>query len=120
MPAFLKASVAYSPAGTLLGLPMAILSGTFVDETREASVRFPEDYSEPKLAAKDATIRVTVRGVKEKVLPPLDDDLAKQLSAGKQENVADYRAAVRADLEEASRRVERMKALDDQIREAQA
>jgi len=82
---------------------LAVLPGTFVDETREASVTFPEDYSEPKLAGKDATIRVTLRGVKEKVLPPLDDELAKQLSDGKQDNVADYTAAVRADLDEASK-----------------
>jgi len=98
-----KAMEAELKEGVLLPELLAVLPGTFVDETREASVRFPEDYSEPKLAAKDATIRVTVRGVKEKVLPALDDDLAKQLSAGKQENVADYRAAVRADLEEASK-----------------
>ncbi len=98
-----KAMEAELKEGVLLPELLAVLPGTFVDETREAGVRFPEDYSEPKLAGKDATIRVTLRGVKEKVLPPLDDELAKQLSAGKQENVADYRAAVRADLEEASK-----------------
>ncbi len=98
-----KAMEAELKEGVLLPELLAVLPGTFVDETREASVRFPEDYSEPKLAGKDATIRVTLRGVKEKVLPPLDDELAKQLSGGKQENVADYRAAVRADLEEASK-----------------
>jgi trigger factor len=98
-----KAMEAELKEGVLLPELLAVLPGTFVDETREASVRFPEDYSEPKLAGKDATIRVTLRGVKEKILPALDDELAKQLSGGKQENVADYRAAVRADLEEASK-----------------
>ncbi len=52
---------------------LAVLPGTFVDETREASVKFPDEYSEPKLAGKEATIRVTLRGVKEKVLPALDE-----------------------------------------------
>ncbi len=89
--------------GVLLPELLAVLPGTFVDETREATVKFPDEYSEPKLAGKEGTIRVTVRGVKEKVLPALDDELAKQLSGGKQETAADYRAAVRADLEEAAK-----------------
>lgn len=94
--------------GVLLPELLAVLPGTFVDETREAAVKFPDDYSEPKLAGKDATIRVTLRGVKEKVLPPLDDELAKQLSGGKQETADDYRAAVRADLDEAARAMEKV------------
>src|SRR5258706_12765694 len=88
--------------GVLLPELLAALPGTFVDETREATVKFPDDYSEPRLAGKDGTIRVTVRGVKEKGLPALDDGLAKQLSGGKQETVDDYRAAVRPALVEAA------------------
>jgi len=42
------------------------------------------------------------------VLPPLDDALAKQLSDGKQETVETYRAAVRADLEQAARDMARL------------
>ncbi len=87
---------------------LAVLPGTFVDETREASVKFPDEYSEPKLAGKEATIRVTLRGVKEKVLPALDDALASQLSGGKQENVDDYRAAVRTDLEESAKAMSKL------------
>jgi trigger factor len=87
---------------------LAVIPGTFVDETREAAVTFPDDYSEPKLAGKEATIRVTLRGVKEKVLPPLDDALANQLSDGKQETVDEYRAAVRGDLEEAAKAMARL------------
>jgi len=97
-----KAMEAELKEGVLLPELLAVLPGTFVDETREATVKFPDDYSEPRLAGKDGTIRVTVRGVKEKVLPALDDELAKQLSNGKQETVDEYRAAVRADLEEAA------------------
>ena len=88
--------------GVLLPELLAVLPGTFVDDTREAKVMFPETYSEPLLAGKEATIRVTVRGVKEKVLPVLDDPLAKILSNGAQESAAAYREAVRAELEEAA------------------
>jgi trigger factor len=94
--------------GVLLPELIAVLPGTFVDETREAKVTFPSDYNNTELAGKDATIRVTVRGVKEKVLPPLDDALAKSLSNGKQETVEEYREAVRKELEESAAAVAKM------------
>jgi trigger factor len=88
--------------GVLLPELLAVLPGTFVDETRDAKVKFPDNYSEPLLAGKEGTIRVTLRGVKEKVLPVLDDALAKQLSSGSHETAESYRASVRADLEQAA------------------
>ena len=88
--------------GVLLPELLAVLPGTFVDEKREVNVTFPESYSDPKLAGHEATIRLTVRGVKEKVLPPLDDGLAKILSKGAQETADAYREAVRADLMESA------------------
>jgi trigger factor len=94
--------------GVLLPELVAVLPGTFVDETREAKVSFPDTYSNPQLAGKEATIRVTVRGVKEKVLPPLDDELVKSLTNGKQETVEGYRQAVREELEESAHAVEKM------------
>jgi trigger factor len=87
---------------------VAALPGTFTGETREVNVDFPADYSNPDLAGKRATIRVTVQGVKEKMLPALDDELVKNMTNGKQENVESYRAAVREQLEESAHAVERM------------
>jgi trigger factor len=97
-----KAMEAEVKEGTLLPELLAVLPGSFVDETKEARVTFPDDYSEPKLAGKEATIRLTVRGVKEKVLPPLDDALAKILSNGAHETADSYRSSVRSELEEAA------------------
>jgi trigger factor len=94
--------------GVLLPELLAVLPGTFVDETREASVKFPDSYENAELAGKNATIRVTLRGVKEKVLPTLDDALAKQLSNGASENVEAYRAAVRAELDESAKAVAKL------------
>jgi trigger factor len=88
--------------GVLLPELLAVLPGAFVDETREAKLTFPQTYSDPKLAGKEATIRVTLRGVKEKILPVLDDALAKILSNGAQESAEAYRSAVRAELEESA------------------
>jgi trigger factor len=102
--------------GVLLPELLAILPGTFVDESREAKVTFPENYSEPKLAGKEATIRVTLRGVKEKILPVLDDPLAKTLSNGAHETVESYRESVRQDLEESVRAMEKLEREQEVVR----
>jgi trigger factor len=102
--------------GVLLPELLAVLPGTFVDEVREAKVTFPENYSEPKLAGKEATIRVTVRGVKEKILPVLDDPLAKILSNGAQETADAYREAVRDELEKSVRAMEKLEREQEVVR----
>jgi trigger factor len=52
------------------------LVGAKAGDDREVHVTFPEDYQAEHLALKDATFAVTVKEVKEKRLPELDDDLA--------------------------------------------
>jgi trigger factor len=111
-----KAMEAELKEGVLLPELLAVLPGTFVDETREAKVTFPETYEEPKLAGKDATIRVTLRGVKEKVLPPLDDAMAKILSNGAYETVDSYRESVRKELEESVRAMEKLEREQEVVR----
>jgi trigger factor len=103
-----KATEAEVKEGVLLPELVAVLPGTFADETRETKVKFPESYGNPQLAGKEATIRVTVRGVKEKVLPALDDELAKSLTNGQQETAEAYRQAVRETLEESAQAVSKM------------
>src|SRR5439155_1204998 len=93
-----KATEAEVREGVLLPELIAVLPGSFMDETREANVKFPESYSNPELAGKEATIRVTVRGVKEKLLPALDETLVMSLTGGKQESVEAYRQSVRDEL----------------------
>lgn len=94
--------------GVLIPELLAVLPGAKIDETREAEVDLPEDHTDPNLAGKKATVRATVRGVKEKSLPELDDELAKDLSDGAQETVDAFRAAVRTELEETAKRVEQL------------
>jgi trigger factor len=97
-----KAMEAELKEGVLLPELIAVLVGASAGETRSASVTFPETYSDPQLAGKQAIIRVTLRGVKEKVLPRLDDAIAKQLSNGEHEAVESFRNATRAALEESA------------------
>ena len=111
-----KAMEAELKEGVLLPELLALLPGTFVDETREAKVTFPETYSDPKLAGKNATIRVTLRGVKEKILPALDDALAKILSSGAHETVESYRQSVRQELEESVRAMEKLEREQEVVR----
>src|SRR5713226_9207546 len=94
--------------GALLPELLAAIPGAMVGQTRAATVTFPDDYGEPRLAGKEATIKVTVQGVKEKVLPALDDELAKQLSGGKQETVEAYRGSVREELEASAKALAQM------------
>jgi len=103
-----KAMEAELKDGVLLPELLAVIPGAKVGETRSAVVKFPEDYSEPKLAGKDATIKVTVQGVKEKVLPALDDAMAKQLSNGEHENVESFRQSTRDALEASAKEMAKL------------
>jgi trigger factor len=68
------------------------ITGLAPGEQRDVSVTPGED--EPELAGKELSVHVTVREVKEKVLPPLDDDLATAVSE------FDTLGELRADLHE--------------------
>ncbi len=52
-----------------------------VGQTHGFSVTFPGEYRETTLAGKRATFTVTVKDVKEKVLPALDDEFAKDVGS---------------------------------------
>ena len=103
-----KAMEAELKEGVLLPELLAVIPGSFVGDTRSASVKFPDDYSDPVLAGKEATITVTIQGVKEKLLPALDDALAKQLSNGKHEDVVSFRSSTRAELEESAKEIAKL------------
>ncbi len=55
------------------------LLGAAPNQELEIEVAFPEDHPEPRLAGKTAVFQITVNDIRRKVLPPLDDDLAKSL-----------------------------------------
>jgi trigger factor len=87
------------------------LEGATAGDEREVSVTFPEDYQAEHLASKDAVFAVTVKEVKEKRLPELDDDLA--IEAGGYDTLDELR-------EEISNRIGEMKeqTLEREFREA--
>jgi len=54
--------------------------GMNVGETKEISVDFPPEYANTELAGKAAKFTITIKELKEKELPALDDDFAKAVS----------------------------------------
>ncbi|MGK7871777.1 MAG: trigger factor [Xenococcaceae cyanobacterium] len=50
------------------------------EETKEVPVTFPEDYAREDLAGKSAVFTITLKELKEKELPELDDDFAEEVS----------------------------------------
>ena len=51
-----------------------------VGEEKDIKVTFPEEYFSKDLAGKEATFKVKVNEIKEKQLPVLDDEFAKDVS----------------------------------------
>lgn len=56
------------------------LVGMKLNEEKDLSVKFPEEYHAENLAGKDAVFTVKVNEIKEKELPELDDEFAKDVS----------------------------------------
>ena len=54
------------------------LAGATAGEERTVRVTFPDDYGAPELAGREAEFAVTVKEVKAKELPPVDDELATE------------------------------------------
>ncbi|HEX6543490.1 MAG TPA: trigger factor, partial [Ktedonobacterales bacterium] len=65
-------------------------------ESKQFTTTIPEDYSNPELAGKEAQYDVTLKSVKVRELPEVDDELAK--SSGDFANVEELRQAIRQQL----------------------
>lgn len=72
------------------------LVGAKAGDKRTVNVDFPADFVTKELAGKKGAFEVEIVEVKEKVVPPLDNELAKKYDA---ENLEKLRAGVRVDLE---------------------
>ena len=83
-------------AGDIVAEFEAATRGRRAGETAPAQVAYPADHEDPALAGRNVSFRITVRTVKEKRLPELDDDLAREVGV---EDLASLRVQVRADLE---------------------
>jgi len=73
------------------------LVGLNQEEEKEIEVPFPEDYGYKKWAGKTVSFLVKVKEIKEKVLPPLDDEFAKDL--GDYASLEDLKAKLKEEIE---------------------
>ncbi len=74
------------------------LVGAKLGEETEVKVTFPEDYQAEHLQGKEAVFKCTVKEIRAKELPELNDEFASDISEF--ETLAEYREDVKKNLEE--------------------
>ena len=74
------------------------LVGAEIGKEVEVKVTFPEDYQAENLQGKEAVFKCTIKEIKEKELPALDDEFASEVSEF--ETMAEYRENVKKNLTE--------------------
>jgi trigger factor len=73
------------------------LIGLKPEEEKEIEVSFPEDYGYQKWAGKTLSFHVKIKEIKEKILPPLDDEFAKDL--GDYSSFEELKAKLKGEIE---------------------
>ncbi len=76
----------------------AQLVGAEINKETEVNVTFPEDYQAEDLRGKAAVFKCTIKEIKEKELPELDDEFAGEVSEF--DTLEEYKADVKAKLTE--------------------
>lgn len=74
------------------------LVGAEIGKEVEVKVTFPEDYQAENLKGKDAVFKCTIKEIKEKQLPELDDEFASEVSEF--ETLAEYKEDIKKNLTE--------------------
>jgi trigger factor len=73
------------------------LVGLSAGDEKTFQIRFPDDYPVAEMAGGEVTYHVRIKDVRRRLLPELDDELAKDL--GQFESLAELREQIRADLQ---------------------
>jgi trigger factor len=73
------------------------LVGVQTNEERRVEVSFPKDYANKEFIGKQGCFLVTVKEIKARELPPLDDEFAKDV--GEEQTLANLRESIRKDIE---------------------
>lgn len=92
------------------------LIGKKIGEEAEINVTFPEEYHEASLKGKPAMFKVTIKEIKEKELPKLDDEFASEVSEF--ETLKEYKASVKKSLTEKKKeevKIEKENAVVDKV-----
>ena len=87
--------------------------GMTVDKEQDIVVTFPEDYVAADLAGKEATFKVTVHEIKEKHLPEIDDELAKDVNIDGVETLDQLKDHIKANIKTRKESENENKFMDD-------
>lgn len=80
--------------------------GMKVDDEKDLSVTFPEDYHSSELAGKDAVFATKLTGIESLETPPIDDEFAKSMGF---DDLAALKVAVKGQIEQDYTYLSRMK-----------
>ncbi len=98
--------------GKLLTELEAAIPGMSIGDQKDVTVTFAADHTREDLRGKTATLKVTIKDIRERVLPELDDEFAKDLG---HDDLAALKVKVRADMESHGRETSARKLHDDLI-----
>lgn len=76
------------------------LIGATIGNDIKVNVKFPEEYHSEELKGKDAVFECTVKSIKKKVLPELNDDFAKKASTF--QTLDELKADIKSNLEKSA------------------
>jgi len=91
------------------------LIGLHEGREKTFDVRYPDDYSIQELAGTTVNYAVTIKAIRTRIVPELDDEFAKDL--GEFESLSALRARVRADLEHEAKHEAERDARGDMLRQ---
>jgi len=96
------------PGGEAQGFQLELAEGQFIPgfidgiigmnsgDTKEVEATFPEAYPQPDVAGRDAIFTITLKELKEKEFPELDDEFAQDASDGEFQTLAELQASLEA------------------------
>ena len=87
-------------SGSFIGDFEQQLIGLEKGQSKDVNVTFPENYGREELNGKEAKFEVTVKDIKVKELPALDDEFAKEVSEF--DTIAEYKADLKVKAEKAN------------------
>ena len=93
------------------------LVGMKVGEEKELNLKFPDEYTK-ELAGKDVKFKVTVREIKERVLPEINKEFYEDLGFDDIDNEEDFRKEVKKAIEAKKQEEVNNKYLDDVLEAA--
>jgi len=96
------------PGGEAQGFQLELAEGQFIPgfidgivgmnpgETKDVQATFPETYPQPDVAGRDAVFAVTLKELKEKEFPELNDEFAQDASDGEFQTLTELQASLEA------------------------